>query len=202
MTTVTHRDYANIDPAGMDDDPGNWVAENKVKNAHSPAMRRKIGAWRWPLIREPVVREQLIDWVTEADRIIDFGGAAGPLGYGSIVVDRIGTHRGLEDIDGKVDLIFTAHTLEHVIDLGLVLCAFHWKLTDNGRLFILVPSHRAKGLRAEVWPHHAQTFCLSTNGKLSPDYVQLDQLLARHRFIPRKVAEGHENIAIFAEKVP
>lgn len=200
--TVVHKDYDVIDPAKMVDDPGRWVAENKVKNAHSPEMRRKIGAWRWSLIREEPVRQKLLEWIDAADRIIDFGGAAGPLGYGALVVDRIGEVRGLEDVEGKVDLIFTAHTLEHVIDLGLVLCAFHWKLNDTGRLVVLVPSYRNKGLRAENWPHHAQTFCLTQNGKLNEDWVRLDAILARHRFQPVLAVEGHENIIIFAEKVP
>jgi len=197
---VVHKDYDVIDPSKMVDDPGRWVAENKVGDGLE--SRRRVGVWRWALMREDAVREKVLEWIGEADRIIDFGGAAGPLGYGAIVVDRIGKIRGLEDVDGKVDLIFTSHTLEHVVDLGLVLCAFHWKLNDTGRLIALVPSYRNKGLRAENWPHHAHTFCLEQNGKLNPKWVRLDAMLRRHRFHPVMAVEGHDNLIIFAEKVP
>jgi len=197
---IEHRNYAVIDPATLEPDPANYARTHDLVGKHGETARTSVGAWRWPLLHADRVANLLDDWISGADRIIDYGGAAGPLGYGSLVVDRIADVRGLEEVDGQCDLIFTAHTLEHVVDLGLVLCSFHWKLPAGGRVIALVPSWRKEMLRAENWAYHAQTFCLSVDPDAPDEYTRLDLMFNRHGFDIHFAAEGYENIIVFAVK--
>lgn len=199
--TLVHKDYPICDPALMAPDPANYARDNKLVGVHDPDTRALIGAWRWPLLQHDEVRRIALEWIQAADRIIDFGGAAGGLGYGAVVVDRIGAIRGLEDVDGPVDMIFTSHTLEHVRDLGLVLCMFYLKLAPRGRVIALVPSWRNEKLRAENWPHHAQTFCLRSNEDAPAEYTRLDTEMAGRGLAPTAVGEGFGNLIVFAERV-
>jgi len=196
-----HREYDVIDPAGMAIDPVAWAQENAMVGSHRADAFAAVGVWRWPLLHEPPIPEVLRRWIDEADRIIDFGGAAGPMGYGAIVVDRQADIRSLDDVEGQVDLIFTAHTLEHVRDLGLALCSFHWKLPIGGRVIVLVPSWQNESLRAENHIHHAHTFCLSADTDTEPYWIKLDDLLIEHGFGLHIVAQGHGNILIAGEKL-
>lgn len=198
--TLMHREYEAIDPATLKPDPATYARTAGLVGNSKAEARRLVGAWRWPLLHQRQVYEKLLEWIDESESIIDFGGAAGPLGYGALVVDRIAGVRGLEEIDGPVDMIFTAHTLEHVADLGLLMCSFHWKLRAGGRLVALVPSYENEMLRAENWDFHAQTFCMSGDEELPEHYVRLDQLFARHRFQPVLAAEGYKNFVLFGEK--
>lgn len=196
---LEHRDYDCVDPAGMVADPANYARVHQMFGSGNNA-RHTVGAWRWPLLHEDRIGSKLVEWLLAADTAIDYGGAAGPLGYGSLVVDRIGDVRGLEEVEGRVDLIFTAHTLEHVADLGLAMCSFHWKLNPGGRLIALVPSYTNEMLRAENWAYHAQTFCLSTDQDAPSEYTRIDEVFARHRFRPVLCAEGFNNIIVFGER--
>lgn len=192
---VQHKEYELLDADSLVQDPANYAREHKLVGKHSREARSLVGTWRWPLLHVDKVADKLAGWLADAERIIDFGGAAGPLGYGSVVVDRIGHFRGLEEVPGQVDLIYTAHTLEHVPDLGLTLCSFHWKLAEGGRVVALVPSWRNEMLRADNWAHHAHTFCVGPG-----DYTDIVGLFKRHRLDPVLVAEGFQNIILFAEK--
>jgi len=196
-----HREYDVIDPADMVDDPIVWAHDHELVGAHGLYARETVGAWRWQLLHEPPILKVLRQWIDEADRIIDFGGAAGPMGYGAIVVDRQAEIRSLDDVEGQVDLIFTAHTLEHVRDLGLALCSIHWKLPLGGRVIVLVPSWQNTALRAENHIHHAHTFCLSADTDAEPGWIKLDELLIEHGFGLHIVAQGHGNILIAGEKL-
>ena len=201
MTPFEHRVYEVIDPAGMADDPATYAAEHDLVGAHGLRARTMVGAWRWPLLHEPAILEVLRQWIDAADRIIDFGGAAGPCGYDAIVVDRQGDIRSLDDVYGEVDLIFTAHTLEHVRDLRLVLCSFNWKLPVGGRVIALVPSWQNESLRAENHIHHAHTFCLTADTDTAAHWVQLDRAFIQHGFGLHIVAQGNGNILIAGEKL-
>lgn len=196
-----HRDYVVVAPADMEDDPAAFAETWGLVGLHGATARMTVGAWRWPLLHEPAILRVLRKWIDAADRIIDFGGAAGPLGYGATIVDRQGDIRSLDDVEGQVDLIFTAHTLEHVRDLGLALASFNWKLPVGGKLIVLVPSWQCESLRAENHIHHAHTFCLAEESDTEAHWIQLDRALVRAGFGLHIVAHGHGNILIAGEKL-
>lgn len=202
--SFTHKEYEVINAAELPPDPAEVARADGWVGKGGRSARLAVGAWRWPLLHQPGLYEHIREWFADAESIIDFGGAAGPCGYGATVVDRQAECRSLDDVPGKVDLIFTSHTLEHVRDLGLILCSFQWKLRPGGRVVALVPSWRNTMLRAENWNHHAHTFYLATveNGveDPAPEWVPLDTLFIRHGFTLRIAADGLNNILIGAER--
>lgn len=165
---------------------------------HSPEAIRAVGAWRWPLVskhRELILRE------LEGKRAIDFGGLAGSVGYGAIVVDHGAEYRAIYDVPGQVDTVFTSHTLEHVEDVETCLGCIRRKLTTGGALIAQVPSWRFESLRAENWPHHVHTFRLSC--RVDPEaparYTALDVLVSGWAEIELAEDDG-ECILLIARK--
>lgn len=81
------------------------------RRRHSPEAIAQLGVWRWKGIQKHAGR--ILDLIC-GKRVIDFGGADGPLGFGSIMVDEKANYKTLDDVPGPVDVIFTSHTLEHL----------------------------------------------------------------------------------------
>ncbi|MFA5234959.1 MAG: methyltransferase domain-containing protein [Sulfurimonas sp.] len=104
---------------------------------HSPEAIAQLGVWRWNGIQDNAAR--ILDIIC-GKRVIDFGGADGPLGFGSIVVDEKADHKTLDDIDGPIDVIFTSHTLEHLNNPAHWICETRSKLNKGGYLIVHVPS--------------------------------------------------------------
>lgn len=79
--------------------------------------------------------------------ILDIGGADGPLGLGSVIVDKQKVdiwgnpvkHRSIADFE-EVDVIYSSHMLEHLEDPEMVLEAWASKLKAGGYLILHVPS--------------------------------------------------------------
>jgi SAM-dependent methyltransferase len=135
--------------------------------------------------------------------VIDFGGAAAPLGYGAEIVDRLSEHKALYDLPGQADVIFSSHTLEHVQDPALLLEIMRRKLTAGGPLVVMVPSWRMEHLRAENFPFHCQTFCLSDDAAAAnTDYTRLDLLVENSGFQLLAGEDDGQNILIIAESPP
>lgn len=149
------RSWPKADPSDMDPDPA-YVAEAEgLAGKHDIETVRRIGAWRWPLVFRH--REWLAQ-IIQQGRAVDFGGLAGPIGYGAVVVDHGAEHRALYDVPGKIDVFFSSHTLEHIRDLDTLLVSVEAKLNKGGFFVANVPSWRFEKLRAGNWPHHYQTF--------------------------------------------
>ncbi len=149
------RGWPRIDPEGMAEDPAYNDLTDPGRHGHTPEMNQQIGAWRWPLLVK--YRDTIVP-LLKGKRAIDFGGLAGPVGYGAIIVDHGGEFPALYDVPGPVDTIFSSHTLEHVQDIDGVLGCMRDKLLRGGHLIAHVPSWRWTDLQAENWPHHHQTF--------------------------------------------
>lgn len=130
---------------------------------HSPEEIKRSGAWRWLGIRRH--SHHIMDLVL-GKRVIDFGGADGPLGIGSIIVDPKAEHKTLDDVPGQVDVIFTSHTLEHLCDLRGALNAMVSKLVPGGVMIVHVPAWTCKRWRSGNYDNpnqdsvHRRTFCL------------------------------------------
>lgn len=133
------------------------------KRRHSPDAIAQLGVWRWKGIMDNAGR--ILDLIV-GKRVIDFGGADGPLGFGSIVVDEKAERKTLNDVDGQVDVIFTSHTLEHLEQPEVWLKEAAAKLTDGGHLIIHVPAFTCKRWQKEVYNNpnqpngHKHTFSL------------------------------------------
>ena len=176
-------------------DPRLVAHQRKMVGKHSPVVRSMIGAWRWPIIEKHGDR---IQKALVGKRAIDFGGLAGPIGYGSIVVDYQNPHnqpRSLWDIAGQVDTIFASHTVEHLIDARLFLETCFLKVGLNGTLIVQVPSWKKENLRADNWDAHEQTFCLEGE---DCEYVPIDGLIKSAGFEIELVDEFQGNLLVIA----
>lgn len=129
-----------------------------------------LGVWRWRGM--PGVRDLLI---AAAGNIIDFGGAAAPLGLGAMVVDTAprDAHGQAVLVSSltycKAPLIFTSHTLEHVPDLDATLEQITSALMPRGTLIAHVPAWTCERWRAGVHTSsehgaHRWTFTLAGEG--------------------------------------
>lgn len=153
------RSYQKIDVGTMLEDPANHP---EYADVHTPGSLAAIGAWRWKITQK---HKDTILPLIRGKRTIDFGGLAGPVGYGSIIVDHgSDEYRAIYDVPGQVDTIFASHTLEHVRDArGLLACMWD-KLKGGGHLILVVPSWQFEFLRAENYPHHYHTFYRGCDG--------------------------------------
>jgi hypothetical protein len=157
-------------------DPANYAVIHDLVGNHSIETRRKVGAWRWPLVQK--LRDPLLEALE--GRALDFGGSAGPIGYGALIVDHEAPDKALYDVPGLFDLVFTSHTLEHVTDIFLCVQSLILKTRIGGTIAVVVPSWRNEKLRAENWPHHEHTFCLTAHSEAPDEYIRLDSLFALH----------------------
>jgi len=173
--------YETIDVTGMADDPANAAGELLYVGHDSMDIRRAVGVWRWHLMHKH--RQKLLE-VIENRRVIDFGGAAAPLGYGAIIVDQLAECKALYDVEGEVDTIVASHVLEHVADLPGVLHAIHQKLTHNGTLVIHGPHWTFTKLRAENWPSHRHNFAFSTEENVPDGDLRIDDVCRMVGFWP------------------
>ncbi len=193
---IPHRDYELIDPAEMVPDPAQAVEWFEKGEGDKDAIR-KIGAWRWKVLQHH--RERVLCILAAAEYIVDFGGAAGPLGYNSLIVDRIAERQSLLEIPGKPDVIFTAHTLEHIQDVRLAMKVIAEKLSRGGYLICIVPSWRNKTLWHENWPRHRHTFRLSAD-KEAKRFTPLDTLIAECGLEPERGSDIQGSILVIARK--
>ncbi len=178
-------------------DPRFTALERRWVNQHSPVMRSMIGAWRWPIIQKhgQVIQAAIVDKCA-----IDYGGFAGPIGYGAVVVDYQAPHgqpRSLFDIKGTVDTIFTSHTVEHLSDPVLFFQSCYLKIREGGTLIVQVPGWRKEHLRAENWLFHEQTFCVAGD---DCDYTPIDTMISENGFTVELVDNWNENILVIARR--
>lgn len=191
-------------------------AQNETRNyrfRHGEAARR-LGVFRWRGMQTHL--DSILSLVAAPGRkVIDFGGAGGPLGLGSLVVDQLEhdvwgrpvPHRTLEEAGRDVDVVFSSHALEHVEPLDDVLRSMHACLKPEGHLVLHVPSFHCERWRAGVhrnrlYNDHVWTFGLGPlpEGIACHNYADI-ALEVKKRFTPQ-VAEycGDDSILIIARK--
>ncbi len=115
-----------------------------------------LGVWRWRGVQrhaETILREL----ERPGARVLDFGGAGGPLGLGSQVVDLKDTDRygrpvllhSLADVENAT-CVFTSHALEHIPDIDTVLAQIAECLAPGGLLIAHVPAWTCERWRAGI----------------------------------------------------
>lgn len=191
-------------------------AQNQTKNFlyRHHEVNHRLGIFRWRGLQK---HKALIYETVNASKsnVIDLGGAASPLGLNSTIVDflpkdiwgRKVNYKYIQDFPEAVDVIFTSHTLEHIVKLEEVLQDVHKKLEKNGKIIVHLPSFYCERWRVGVhinkkYNDHSWDFGLSgTKHPSSLDnYLDIDTLLAK--YFDLKIAEfcGDDSIFIVGEK--
>ena len=179
------------DDSGMVSDPANAGYEGQ----DGPDIIEKVGVWRWPLVDK--WKTKLLPLIEDAETVLDFGGSAGPLGYGSIIVDwHDPKHKSFLDVPGKVDLIFSSHTVEHVADFEGLMYAVRYKLKPGGWCCFHVPSWKMECWQAENNDQHEWTFSLAPCGS---EWINLRQWF-ENVFNNVITDEDEKNLIIFGRR--
>ena len=133
------------------------------RRRHSPEAIKQLGVWRWKGIQDNAV---MILSEIVGKRVIDFGGADGPLGFGSEILDQKNEGNNPVYAYQTVDVIFSSHTLEHIGSIEKLLSTFKDWLKSGGCLIVHVPSYTCVRWRAENYSNpnqsenHHHTFSL------------------------------------------
>lgn len=181
-----YREHESIEPTSLVQYPAR-AAGNGDTDIH------RVGAWRWGIVHRNA--DKILQLIV-GRYCIDFGGAAGPIGYGAKIVDRLADDRSLFDLPGQCDTVFTSHTLEHIVDVELAIGMIQMKLKPGGYLVAVVPSYNVEHLRAERWARHAQTFRLSTSQQNGDGWLSLDSLVVDGGFDVVCSEEDGEHILV------
>jgi CDP-glycerol glycerophosphotransferase (TagB/SpsB family) len=191
-------------------------AQNETRNYrfrhHTVAHR--LGVFRWRGIQKNI--DALLPLLTApGSKVVDFGGAGGPLGLGSDVVDRLSqdawgrsvTYHSLSELGECVDVVFSSHALEHIPELDDVLRNMQRCLKPGGQLILHVPSFHCERWRAGVhsnarYNDHVWTFGLGQDplGITCQNYVDIASKVGE--FFSLRLAEycGDDSILVLASK--
>jgi SAM-dependent methyltransferase len=189
-------------------------AQNETKNylSRHRESAAKLGVFRWRGMQKHI--ETILKVVSvDGARVVDFGGAAGPMGMGSMLVDQQETDllgrpvlfHSLADVPGTVDVIFSSHTLEHIPNLDDVLTKFAGILRPNGQLLLHLPSFSCERWRAGIHSHrtynpHVWTFGLGSKpeGLECANYLDIAAHLKRWFLVEEADYCGDDSIFIRA----
>lgn len=188
-------------------------AQNETKNFlfRHHTSRSELGIFRWRGMQK--YKNRIIDLIENNENVVDFGGAACPLGFGSKLIDLLETdmygqkvpYQSISDIDKKIDVLFTSHTLEHLPDLNGFLQVARSGTKSGGVWILHCPSlycerWRSGNHKNDLYNDHVSTFGLS--GTKCPEgllnYIELDGLVAKYAKIEHLDYCGDDSIMIFA----
>lgn len=150
-------------------------AQNETQNYlfRHTKIDNQLGIFRWRGMQKH--KDFLLKKLNNSDlKIVDFGGAACPVGFNATVVDYLPvdkwgqkvSYRNIEDIPHDLDMVFTSHTLEHVTNLEEVLQKIKDKLVAGGYFVVHIPSFYCERWRVGIhtnnkYNDHVWTFGLS-----------------------------------------
>lgn len=149
-------------------------AQNETRNFRFRHHERAgaLGVFRWRGIQKHL--DSILSLVARPGaKVLDLGGAAGPLGLESAIVDRLDRDvwgrpvpfHSLEAAGCDNDVVFSSHALEHMSDLDAVLGSIRAALKEGGHLLLHVPAFTCERWRAGVhasnrYNDHVWTFGL------------------------------------------
>jgi SAM-dependent methyltransferase len=191
-------------------------AQNETRNYrfrhHEVAQR--LGVFRWRGIQKHL--DTILPLLTTpGGKIIDFGGAGGPLGFGAEVVDKLEQdawgrevrRHSLADVGDDVDVVFSSHALEHIAELDDILRSMQRCLRPGGQLILHVPSFQCERWRAGVhtnrrYSDHVWTFGIGREprGIQCQNYVDIVQKTSELFEVGRAEYCGDDSIFILARK--
>jgi hypothetical protein len=172
-----------------------------------------LGAFRWRGFHEHM--EEILDVITTHGPVIDFGGAAGPIGLGTEIVDSLAVDRSgkpvryhrLTDLPSAPGAVISSHTFEHIPNLSDVVGEIAMSLKPGGILIAHVPCFTCERWRAGThanarYGDHVSTFGLS-GAKPSVQlnrYTEIDRLVASHLAVTSAAYVGDDSILLVARK--
>jgi SAM-dependent methyltransferase len=191
-------------------------AQNETLNYrfrhHTVAHR--LGVFRWRGMQKHL--DTLLPLLTaDGIRVVDFGGAGGPLGLGSEVVDRLSRdawgravrHHSLAELGGTVDVVFSSHALEHIPELDDVLRSIQGCLKPGGQLVLHVPSFHCERWRAGVhsnarYNDHVWTFGIGPDpvGLACQSYIDIASKIAEFFSVHHADYCGDDSILVLGSK--
>jgi SAM-dependent methyltransferase len=191
-------------------------AQNWPRSFHTrhQEVGAELGLFRWRGIQQHL--DEVLAAVTDPGlSVVDFGGAACPLGFESVVVDLLeedGLGRpvrfhSLEELGFAPDVVFSSHTLEHVGPIEQVLAQIHERLRPGGKLMLHLPAYTCERWRAGLhrsrsYSDHLWTFGL--RGSEVPEglerYREIDAMLERWFELDEASYCGDDSIYIVASK--
>jgi hypothetical protein len=146
--------------------------------------------------------------------VVDLGGAAGPVGLGSVVVDQLDTdvfgrpipYKSLSALPGPVDTVISSHTFEHIPDLVGVLGEVRKALRPGGTLIAHVPAFSCERWRVGIhrkpeFGDHVWTFGLSGTTTLPSglrNYAEVDKMIAEQFDVQMAEYVGDDSILVVA----
>jgi SAM-dependent methyltransferase len=188
--------------------------ETHSYNFRHRVVHNRLGVFRWRGMQRH--RARILDIVENAQgRVLDFGGAAGPLGLGSVVVDQLEvdvfgrpvTLHSLAAARGGVSVVFSSHAMEHVPALDDTLREIRDTLEPGGTMILHVPSYFCERWRAGRHTHrsfndHVWTFGLEDKPLASelPSYANIASRVARHMAVELAEYCGDDSIFLLARR--
>lgn len=176
--------------------------------------KNDLGIFRWRGIQQNL--DVVLQAAADPDlQVLDLGGAACPLGFQSIVVDQLSTDawgrpvrfHSLSEIEGRVDVIFSSHTLEHIPPLEETLRAIQDKLEAGGLFILHLPSFSCERWRAGVhtnakYNDHHWTFGLEAEAPIEglKNYCDIRALAARFFVVEKAEYCGDDSIFLLLRK--
>jgi hypothetical protein len=172
-----------------------------------------LGAFRWRGFQERL--DEILEVITMFDPVIDFGGAAGPIGLGTEIVDSLELDRRgkpvryhrLTDLPSAPGAVISSHTFEHIPNLSEVIDEVATSLKPNGVLIAHVPCFTCDRWRAGThanprYGDHVWTFGLSGTEPSVPlnSYTEIDNLIGARLAIESAAFVGDDSILVVARK--
>lgn len=197
-------------------------AQNKTQSFlyRHHKVNHLLCAFRWRGLQR--YRELILSLTEDENKAnLDFGGAASPLGLGTIVVDtlsrdatgRIVHYRNLDAFADGVHMIFSSHTLEHIADLDRILQQMKDTLKPAGHFIAHVPSFYCERWRAGThsnrrYNDHQWTFYLDDDTVIPKDekaqrdtMIPIDAIVAKYFDIQISSYCGDDSIFIHGRKL-
>lgn len=138
---------------------------------HNDDVRLKYGVWRWRGMYDN--RDKIVLEISDMEKyVLDFGGAMAPLGFNSVIVDK---KNASEEFPGRgtllnsldyipdeiVHVIFSSHTLEHIIRIRMTIRKMWRILHTGGKVIIHVPAISGRQYwHPSIKPEHRWLFAL------------------------------------------
>lgn len=192
-------------------------AQNETRNflSRHHTYRDRLGIFRWRGMQKHL--ELILEKVTQSGAtVLDLGGAACPLGFGSKVVDHLASDaygrpvdfHSLAEVVEPVDTIFTSHTLEHIEPLEAVIAEIFDTLKPAGYLLAHVPSYTCDRWWPGVHSHeryHDHVWCFGLRTDNPPagvsKFAAIDEIIATHFKVDLAEYCGDDSIFVVARKV-
>jgi hypothetical protein len=172
-----------------------------------------LGAFRWRGFHEHL--DEILEVIATCGPVVDLGGAAGPIGLGTEIVDSLEVDRRgapvryhrLADLPAAPGAVISSHTFEHIPNLSDVIEEIATSLKPGGVLIAHVPCFTCERWRAGIhanprYGDHVWTFGLSGTEPSVPlnGYAEIDTLVGARLAITSAAYVGDDSIMVVARK--